>query len=142
MPSLAGRPQECDEFFQIRLWKRFGLKCRHRLGPSSDFLRDFLCIRFAEVFAHSLALAVETVAAGATIAEEEDATVLCRVACAGQTRVRQPYPWEGMLLAEVDHVRPVVALRPQVPVGVRAAGDDDGDKRKRQAAHHDRAEDG
>src|SRR3989337_3177233 len=47
-----------------------------------------------------------------------------------------------MLLAEVDDLRPVVALRLQVPVRVGAPGDDDGDERERQSVHQDRPEDG
>src|SRR3990170_5064960 len=115
---LCLRFQKGDELLQIGVGEDTGVKRRHRLGPSSDFRRDFLCIRFAEVFAHSLALALEAVAAGAAVSEEERATVLYGVAGVGKTGVRQREPIVGEILAEVDNVRPVVALRPQVPVRV------------------------
>src|SRR3972149_10683829 len=85
---LCLRFQKGDELLQIGVGEHTGVKRRHRLGPFSDFPRDLLGVRFAEVFAHSLALALEAVTAGTAVSEEERATVLRRVACAGQTGVR------------------------------------------------------
>src|SRR3972149_7307896 len=96
---LCLRFQKGDELLQIGVGEHTGVKRRHRLGPSSDFPRDLLCIRFAEVLAHGGPLALQAVAAGTAVSEEENSPVLRRVACAGQTGVRQPDPFDGMLLA-------------------------------------------
>src|SRR3990170_8485321 len=49
---LCLRFQKGDELLQIGVGEHTGVKRRHRLGPSSDFLRDLLGVRFAEVLAH------------------------------------------------------------------------------------------
>src|SRR3990172_12449893 len=106
---LCLRFQKGDELLEIGVGEHTGVKRRHRLGPSSDLLRDLLGVRFAEVLAHGGPLPLKAVAAGAAVSEEENSSVLRGGAGAGQPGVRQPDPFEGMLLAEVDNVRPVIA---------------------------------